>query len=458
MDPEALLEVCTCLITIISDPYDEDEKMFQVELAHYTVKEYLLSDRIGHGSAIAFQMSEDSANLFTAKCLITHMLHEAHHRPHSKDMTWDFGIELMHLAQLRWSQVIKRMKSHDVLAAITPMVLRLLDVTSPHFQRWIETSNHCLSDLDISNPAPEWTVPPGRESCLILAYLCYFDLVEVAHQFVGNLMEDVPFETEIEAPLVYLQEWDDTEVFWNPEIIEDGRLLHIAASRGTVSFVDYFISKGANVNAVSARGLSVLGSAIRADLSANPYPESHRNLEMVQLLLKAGADPNIPGVLFTPLQRLMSVWINGENDFFRTAEALLNAGADVNGLGNDESDLSRLRFTIEVYCLRPHCQMPYTFSEFEEEIIANHLMEWSYDSPLRIVDRGIRKTARREGGNLNRLREMEELLLSHGAKSLHRSLIRYPPTYIQARISEHLVSRGYNRFRHKITQKIRATS
>lgn len=150
--------------------------------------------------------------------------------------------------------------------------------------------------------------------------------------------------------------------------------------------------------------------------------------------------------------------INGENDFFRTAQALLNAGADVNGLGNDESDLSRLRFTIEVYCLRPHCQMPYTFSEFEEEIIANHLMEWSYDSPLRIVDRGIRKTARRGGGNLNRLREMEELLLSHGAKSLHRSLIRYPPTYIQARISEHLVSRGYNRFRHKITQKIRATS
>jgi hypothetical protein len=49
LDPKDLLEICTCLIT-----YDEDEYP-QVQLAHYSVKEYLVSERM---RAVTFQISD----------------------------------------------------------------------------------------------------------------------------------------------------------------------------------------------------------------------------------------------------------------------------------------------------------------------------------------------------------------------------------------------------------------
>lgn len=64
--PMSLLEKCTCLITINS----EDE----VYLAHYSVKENLISERIQRGPAKSFQISKISFNVLTAKIYLIYLL------------------------------------------------------------------------------------------------------------------------------------------------------------------------------------------------------------------------------------------------------------------------------------------------------------------------------------------------------------------------------------------------
>ena len=49
LDRNALFEICTCLITVTSED--------KVILAHYSVKEYLDSERIKLGPATSFQIS-----------------------------------------------------------------------------------------------------------------------------------------------------------------------------------------------------------------------------------------------------------------------------------------------------------------------------------------------------------------------------------------------------------------
>lgn len=107
LDPEALLEVCTCLITITpGEDAPDDKNYFEVQLAHYTVKEYLVSDRISRGSATTFQMSMESAYPFAAKCFITYMLNEDYYAlPAQRSTSWDpFG--LLSVALRHWSIIV----------------------------------------------------------------------------------------------------------------------------------------------------------------------------------------------------------------------------------------------------------------------------------------------------------------------------------------------------------------
>ena len=61
-----LFEICTCLIT--------STEFGGVKLAHYTVKEYLVSERIKDSPARQFQISEDIANGLLCKTMLLYLL------------------------------------------------------------------------------------------------------------------------------------------------------------------------------------------------------------------------------------------------------------------------------------------------------------------------------------------------------------------------------------------------
>jgi hypothetical protein len=69
LDPKDILEICTCLITYdIMAAFRED---FKVQLAHYSVREYITSERI---KATTFKTAEIAANVLVAKIFITYYI------------------------------------------------------------------------------------------------------------------------------------------------------------------------------------------------------------------------------------------------------------------------------------------------------------------------------------------------------------------------------------------------
>ncbi|MCJ1348123.1 hypothetical protein MMC31_006354 [Peltigera leucophlebia] len=66
LDQDALFEICTCLITL--DGYHK------VNIAHYSVKEYLVSNRIQHSTAAAFQISPAAYHVLLAKTALVYLL------------------------------------------------------------------------------------------------------------------------------------------------------------------------------------------------------------------------------------------------------------------------------------------------------------------------------------------------------------------------------------------------
>ncbi len=100
----------------------------------------------------------------------------------------------------------------------------------------------------------------------------------------------------------------DLSYSWGPVVIP----LHLAASSGYEDFVKMLIAKGANVNAVDGSGRTPL-----SDAAAGQY------LQTVKTLLAAKADPNL-GTRDLPLA---SAAYNGNTNM---AEVLLKAGANPN--------------------------------------------------------------------------------------------------------------------------------
>ena len=76
-EPEDVLNMCSSLV--ISVEPDSESKATIVRLAHFSVKEYLISDRIRTGSAAFFSIDEEASNVViggtTLSCL--HLYDEA---------------------------------------------------------------------------------------------------------------------------------------------------------------------------------------------------------------------------------------------------------------------------------------------------------------------------------------------------------------------------------------------
>ena len=95
-EPRDILRVCSSLVSLVSQSdgaYSQQEFMAfdsspsaendnrnsaarsEVRLSHYSVKEYLMSDRIRHGSAMRYSIREIDANRSIAKTCLAYLLH-----------------------------------------------------------------------------------------------------------------------------------------------------------------------------------------------------------------------------------------------------------------------------------------------------------------------------------------------------------------------------------------------
>jgi hypothetical protein len=171
------------------------------------------------------------------------------------------------------------------------------------------------------------------------------------------------------------------------------------------SLVRFLVDKGADVNARTIGQSSVLNLAIDGyEEKGNPEAIRFRH-EIVKFLIDHGADVGGPNFTQTPLQAAV---LTGDDAILRM---LLEAGADVNGVGIDGAHQADVRIIFEGY----------------DGIISalNHYRGYrpSYSTPLRLLE------TRCHGFGKELQARLKELLECHGAKSLHLFPVKDLPEY-----------------------------
>jgi hypothetical protein len=496
LDVYGPLEHCACLITYdrdhnvhrydsedidadedADDDDDEDSDKYPetvtIELAHHTVKEFLTSDRIANSPASSFQMSDDTMNTLAAMCSVIYLL-EGDYLRYNWRVIKEREESMFVWAQSHWQKAISGIKSESSKGLMTTLLLKLFDPNRSHYQNFMRmlAFHKYVSPHGEFNVHPFWVADVGAEGCVTLAHFCQYSYFEAATALLEQTSQRIPFETHLYRNTNFfynrvtrLRSSRDLVSHRSPEEQKEyfarmanctarGRgsetdtltILHIAAFLRKSNFLELFISKGADVNVKSVTGLSVLASALGGDVDIADDQTEHdqiqeETLRSIDILLKNGANPNLPGAFLSPLQmHLLQCSAAGSSlgPSHAIAAKLLAHGCDVNAVADDEANITRIRREC-AFMFRRH-----KLKERKQEYIDNAVYcrgqsEW-YNTPLRIVQKHMQLIRRCQPSNaaqkLEILEGIEKLLQGYGGKSLHLFPIRGLPGFVEEDMAE----------------------
>jgi len=286
-DPEAfILSACSTLVTIVNTQGGR-----KAQFSHFSVKEYLTSDRIANSACGAhFQVLPKAAHTLLARACLGVLLQ----LDDSIDETKINNLPLALYAAEYW---VYHARFEDVLSDIGDGVDRLLDKDKPHFGAWlwvfnIETRESMNWDTD--DPEEPTAVP------LYYAAYCGF------RGLVERLLELYPQDLDAEGG-----EW--------------GTPLGAAIIERHLDIVQLLLEQGADGE--------TCGEAFKTGLYVASCTTHADNVRIVRTLLDRGANPNAvcedwesrhEDVEWTPLHAAVSV---GRQE---TVRVLLDYGADIN--------------------------------------------------------------------------------------------------------------------------------
>ncbi|KAF4461453.1 hypothetical protein FALBO_11747 [Fusarium albosuccineum] len=267
---DAIQQVCPGFTELDMDP---DTPEATVRIAHFSVREYLESERIRNSThADFFSVTQQHADTQVACICLSILLESASLRPD------DFA--LTRYAARYWTDhFLDGVKHHPADA----LVLRLFRGNEGLFENWVTIWN-----IDgCSGKAPHGEIPAP----LYYASLLGLDSV------VSTLLDDLSFVTSSSTgdrcnrsslPQVSVEDSEaisqllvDKDADINATCGEYGSALQAASAQGHDKIVHLLIEKGADVNVVGG----YYGSALR-EASARGYDK------IIQLLLEKGADVN----------------------------------------------------------------------------------------------------------------------------------------------------------------------
>ncbi|KAL7931996.1 ankyrin repeat-containing domain protein [Trichoderma chlorosporum] len=259
-----------------------------IRLAHFSVKEYLVSNRIFEGPATAFSFSEIDDHLQIAHCCLAFHLHV----PYERDIKGCYPWNEHHLGKYayeHWASHLEMVPRACWPAEVTQAAIRALTTRYPSFYRMLfHSGNFGTADLsDLSRNL--------RQPQCYTARCGYLQLTELL-----------------------LSQEDGANVYLTQEDFDVA--LHNAAVGGRTAVVKFCLSKGANVNSESES----FGDVLQATAH-----EGHDAI--VSILLDSGADINAQRGKFGTALQAAAYW-----GHLSVMKLLVSRGADVNAW-SDES-------------------------------------------------------------------------------------------------------------------------
>jgi Ankyrin repeats (3 copies) len=297
--PSCILEICSSLVTTSSyEPqkqfYDLDslpqlttgDSKKELQFAHYSVKEYLMSDRVSQNISSIFHLHKDTAN-----CLLAHLsliyLVSIEKEICNCDLAEAFtALPFFKYACQSWYMHTQLLPLNE-----SPIITRLLS------SLFSEKKPACLDNaLRVANPESKtWRADGHLPSFQDFRYTCneiMAETVDIHH--IGG---------------------------------ECRNALQVASFRGHESDVRLLLESGADINAQEG----TYGNALQA-----ASVSGHESV--VRLLLESGADINAQGEYESALQ---AASFRGHESVVRL---LLESGADINTQGGYESALHAASF------------------------------------------------------------------------------------------------------------------
>jgi len=311
---EAVLSTCSTLISII-----DDKGAMIIQFSHFSVKEFLTSDRLRTsdvGNIRDYYISLNAAHTTLARACLAVLLQLDENVDKKRLRTYP----LVFYAARYW---VDHAKYEDVASRVQNAMEELFNPTKPYLAAWL-----WIRDMDecwIRQSSEDLTQRPPPPASSALYYAADYGFNGVANYLIINHAQDINAECgKYGAPLHAASRHGHTEAVsvllqhnayvnirsmafydfkWVP--------LHFASSYGHPNTVQLLLEHGADINTLSAAHNSPLY-----------FASAQGRLEIVRILLKHGADVHICGEFHvTPFQRSI------QNGHLEVARVLSEYGA-----------------------------------------------------------------------------------------------------------------------------------
>ena len=269
----AVLSTCSSLITIVHD----DNRKRVVQFSHFSVKEFLTSDRLAIAAEdISFyHIDLEPAHAILAQACLSIFLR-------LDDCTREATIQQFPLAEYALIHWVEHALFENVSLHIKDGIEDLFDAEKPHFSRWIRARGN-TADFEL------WRDHDTLHEAMPIYQAAFCGFLHV-------------FEKLIREHPEHVNSWGGSF----------GTALHAASKKNHLKLVQSLLRHGADVNAPGLWGWTPL-----------PFASRWGHLEIVRCLLEHGADVNAKDMYgSTPLHRATSV---GHYEVVRT---LLKHNAD----------------------------------------------------------------------------------------------------------------------------------
>ena len=328
LDPRDVLTICSSLVSITEEFVDlaywgfQESKTSYIRLAHYSVKEYLISARLENTAVRHYAIDETTTHTTITESCVAYLSYFARPRESYgvKDLLGCQDFPLYDYAAKHWLTHY-HLIDDETCARINLFILEFLESTNQCFITWADS------------------VSPDLDSGPVFAPPIYYMSEFGATRLVSMLLQEGADQVLDGIQYRFVRTRQDENVIYNAkDAIRSshydkgginapggmfGNALQAASSFIHRSVVQLLLSQGANVNMQGGKyGTALVAACAGEDLKKD------LDTDLVLLLLDSGADVNLQ-VRYFGNALLTAIYSRNEE----IVRLLLDHGANVNAQG-----------------------------------------------------------------------------------------------------------------------------